>query len=53
MTFDLFCDVTTSSLVEIDRYFGENCFTLRQDRGLESDDAVFRYDRLLSGAASV
>lgn len=53
MRFDLFCDVTTSSLVEIDRCFGEYCCLLRQGRGLESDDGVFRYGRLFSGAASV
>jgi len=53
MTFDLFCDVSTSSLAEIDRYFGENSFMLRQGRGLKSDDAVFRYGRLLSDAVSV
>ena len=41
LTFDLFCDVSTSSLVEIDRYFVENSFMLRQGRGLESDDAGF------------
>jgi len=26
--FDLFCDLSMSSLVEIDRYFGENSFML-------------------------
>jgi hypothetical protein len=40
MKFDLFCDMKTSSLVEIDRCFGENCCLLRQGRILESDDGV-------------
>jgi len=53
MTFDLFCDVTTSGLVETDRRFGENCSRLRQGRGLESDDGAFRYGRLFSGGVSV